>query len=295
MIWINRRPWTMISKCLGALIFLLAIPNPLYSQSFDCRLAKHADERTICSDAILAELDHTVSVLYALRGKDRSAVSNQRSWLTMRGRCGEDVACLRKIYLKRIDELAQDLPKSSPAVAGAEIYDYSCKLNGKTYPLRVETNANSLEWRGSKYRISDANTNDVVCARAGWHVEWNGMVFDFCTATQGYADFEEDGVKVQCEMCNPCISRSRDPVASHSNQCTECTDSYSHGCSDAYSAGFPLTVEVGFSPAASFRIRDRIGASSAYKMQCHLDQPTPKKSSSFCCRTLQNRFLSLGP
>ncbi|MGO4513803.1 lysozyme inhibitor LprI family protein [Bradyrhizobium sp. 2TAF36] len=195
----------MIARYVGAVIFVIAISTPLYSQSFDCRLATRADERAICSNVVLAELDRTVSALYALRGKNQAAIRDQRSWLATRTRCNEDVGCLRKAYLDRINELAQNLPQSSSTVSNAETYNYSCKVDGKTYPLRVNAGANILEWRGSKFSISNANDDpdNIVCAKAGWHVEGNGTSFDFCTATQGYADFVKDGVQVQCDLQRP--------------------------------------------------------------------------------------------
>ncbi len=90
------------------------------------------------------------------------------------------------------------------ATADATTYNYSCKVDGKAFPLRIDESTNTLEWRGKKYVISDANDPDhdkIVCAKAGWHAEGNGSSFDFCTATQGYADIEKDGnVQVQCDL-----------------------------------------------------------------------------------------------
>jgi hypothetical protein len=98
--------------------------------------------------------------------------------------------------------------------AHAEIYNYSCNaclfpkivtddgfdgcdvVAGKTYPLRVDTHKNVLEWRGRKYRITEQ-----LCGKFGWHAEGNGTSFDFCTATQGYGAIEDkDEVKVRCNL-----------------------------------------------------------------------------------------------
>lgn len=85
---------------------------------------------------------------------------------------------------------------STTVAAYAETYDYSCKVNGKAYPLKVDDSARSLEWKGVKYKLSDTE-----CGRAGWHAEGHSMSFDFCTATKGYADIEKDGkVLVQCNL-----------------------------------------------------------------------------------------------
>ncbi|MER8917697.1 hypothetical protein NKI32_28265 [Mesorhizobium sp. M0761] len=87
--------------------------------------------------------------------------------------------------------------------AKADTFDYRCKFGVKTYSLKVNTEANTLEWRGQTYRIvkSSSDSDYSVCANYGWHVEGDGTSFDFCTATQGYADIQKDGeIQVQCDM-----------------------------------------------------------------------------------------------
>jgi hypothetical protein len=78
------------------------------------------------------------------------------------------------------------------------IYNYSCKVNGKTYPLRVDDGKNVLEWRGKKYSI----TVKEDCGRYGWHAVGNETSFDFCTATKGEAGIEDkDGNdQAQCHL-----------------------------------------------------------------------------------------------
>ena len=90
----------------------------------------------------------------------------------------------------------------STTVVYAEIYNYSCKVDGKTYPLRVDDNKNVLEWRGKKYSLTVANGEEDACAKYGWHAEGNGTSFKFCTATKGYAAIEDkDGnEQAQCNL-----------------------------------------------------------------------------------------------
>ena len=90
----------------------------------------------------------------------------------------------------------------STTVVYAEIYNYSCKVDGKTYPLRVDDNKNVLEWRGKKYSLTIASADEPDgCAKYGWHAEGNGTSFTFCAATQGYGAIEDkDGVKVRCNL-----------------------------------------------------------------------------------------------
>ena len=94
-------------------------------------------------------------------------------------------------------------PTSKPAIAAsnavpadAETYDYSCKVDGNTYPLRVDTSANTLEWRGKSYSLTEAD-----CGRVGWHAEGNGTAFDFCTATKGYASLSKgENIEAVCNL-----------------------------------------------------------------------------------------------
>jgi hypothetical protein len=85
---------------------------------------------------------------------------------------------------------------SATVAAKADTYSYLCSVGGKSYSLKVDEAANSLEWRGAKYKVSQ-----IACGRHGWHAEGNGTSFDFCTATNGYADIEKDGkLQFQCNI-----------------------------------------------------------------------------------------------
>ena len=93
----------------------------------------------------------------------------------------------------------------SATAVHAEIYNYSCKVAGKTYPLRVDDKTNILEWRGKKYSITvsswDDDGDDAACAKYGWVVKGNGESFKFCTATQGVGDLEDKDGKTVAECC----------------------------------------------------------------------------------------------
>jgi|SRR5208282_2389986 hypothetical protein len=90
----------------------------------------------------------------------------------------------------------------SATVVYAQPFVYSCKVDGKTYPLRVDENKNVLEWRGKKYTI----ILQPDCAKYGWHAEGNGTSFDFCTKTRGYAAIEDNldsqngNEQIQCHL-----------------------------------------------------------------------------------------------
>jgi hypothetical protein len=80
--------------------------------------------------------------------------------------------------------------------AHAETYNYLCTDHGKSYPLKVDDKQNTLVWKGAIYKIK----TQLDCAKYGWHAEKERASFDFCTATQGYADFEQNGTRIECNL-----------------------------------------------------------------------------------------------
>jgi hypothetical protein len=80
--------------------------------------------------------------------------------------------------------------------AQADTYNYVCADQGKSYPLQVDDKRNILTWKGAAYNIS----RQFNCGKYGWHAGNDYASFDFCTATQGYADFEQDGRRIECNL-----------------------------------------------------------------------------------------------
>jgi len=85
----------------------------VFAPSFDCEKAASVQERLICSNKELAELDVEANRLYArarLVVEDKGALREvQLGWLKhQRGACG-DVDCLRDAYESRITELSEQV------------------------------------------------------------------------------------------------------------------------------------------------------------------------------------------
>ena len=80
--------------------------------------------------------------------------------------------------------------------AHADTYNYVCTDRGRSYPLKVDDKQNTLAWKGSIYKIKTQED----CPKFGWHAEKEGASFDFCTATKGYADFEQNGTRIECNL-----------------------------------------------------------------------------------------------
>jgi uncharacterized protein len=98
--------------CLAVLsILLTSVRQPVQAASFDCAKAETADEKTVCADRALNDLDFEMSVLYTqlkpllgmgARGDMEDA---QVAWLKRREGCGSDRTCLSKAYEDRLLQL----------------------------------------------------------------------------------------------------------------------------------------------------------------------------------------------
>jgi len=105
--------WTAL--VIGALLMVLAPGYEARAQSFACDAAKKVDEKTICQNAGLANLD--VVAASAFKAKARKAApadktkltTDQTAWLKDRESCGSDTQCIEILYLKRMLELETPL------------------------------------------------------------------------------------------------------------------------------------------------------------------------------------------
>lgn len=80
--------------------------------------------------------------------------------------------------------------------AEADTYSYTCRQNGKSLSVKIDNLKNTLTWKGKIYAIKVEES----CAKFGWHAERKGETFNFCTATQGYADFKEGDELIRCDQ-----------------------------------------------------------------------------------------------
>lgn len=181
----------IIARCWIAIFYLLALPSPLLAQSFDCRRVARADERAICDNEVLSQLDRSLSALYSLRKSDQGVARDQRLWLSTRARCNADVGCLRKAYLDRIEELTQISAPSQQK----QVYRYTCdngsfswqEQNGR-YVLKID--------EGKPIMVTD----NPDCAKSGFR----GKGIAICFATQGYADLKIRGQRTrECNLLIP--------------------------------------------------------------------------------------------
>jgi len=80
--------------------------------SFDCSTIRVAAEVAICQNPELAMLDNQLSALYIVAKnrlnsrKFKIVRDQQRNWLKQRDECGIHAACIKSLYISRINALS---------------------------------------------------------------------------------------------------------------------------------------------------------------------------------------------
>lgn len=102
--------WRALMAC-GAACALAVGAFPASAASFDCKQARHADEKAICADRQLSELDVQMATTYRLlsglfaMGVRGDMGDAQLTWLEQRRACGANKACLKQRYQERLAAL----------------------------------------------------------------------------------------------------------------------------------------------------------------------------------------------
>ena len=98
-------------------LLLTAHGDQLNAQSFNCRYARHSDERTICRDPLLGRLDEELASVYRRlvlrlpKEEGEQLYKEEDAFVRLRTRCGADRACIEESYRRRIQELGTVLQK----------------------------------------------------------------------------------------------------------------------------------------------------------------------------------------
>ena len=97
---------------LFSLSSLLA-SSSAWAASFDCERASTADEKAVCANRVLNDMDVSMALLFSLDkrflpmgGRD-ALIDQQQAWIKTRAACGANVSCLKDVYQRRIDTLRQ--------------------------------------------------------------------------------------------------------------------------------------------------------------------------------------------
>jgi uncharacterized protein len=115
---------------VGAALFGVLVTTavmPARAASFDCTKAKAADERAICKDRTLSELDSEMGGLWfaysrvpMLMGANGARHDAADEFLHHRSACGGNIACLRPLYRARISELETAIDNAMKNIAQEE-------------------------------------------------------------------------------------------------------------------------------------------------------------------------------
>ncbi len=111
-----------------------ALPQTAAGPSFDCAKAQSPDERAICADPRLAEMDRAVSAAYAAvpAGGKAEARRSGAGFLQSRRRCGAEEACIlgqQALALHGYDDLGATVPV--PPWVGGALLDLAASGGGR--------------------------------------------------------------------------------------------------------------------------------------------------------------------
>ena len=102
---------------LSGLLITASGTGQLRAQSFNCRYARHPDERVICHDPLLGRLDEELASMYRSlllrlpKEEGEQLYKEEDAFVILRGRCGAQRACIEESYRRRIRELEEALGK----------------------------------------------------------------------------------------------------------------------------------------------------------------------------------------
>ena len=117
-ITVSENTETTMSKTVAGIILLLLCSH-LLSAAVDCRNPSTRQQRVVCANPELMDLDRQLSILYqkALTEKsgfERQELENyQRSWEDSSGGCWDRVDCIKKRYMDRLAALEAVIAKAS--------------------------------------------------------------------------------------------------------------------------------------------------------------------------------------
>ena len=108
---------------LGTLLITLTALSA-NAQSFNCRFARYADEKMICTEPTLGPIDQELASIYRRvllnlsRAERNELDKEEEAFVIARRRCGGDRACIEQSYRKRIQELQAMLPADAERSGG---------------------------------------------------------------------------------------------------------------------------------------------------------------------------------
>jgi len=142
---LRRIPPAIVALAVAAFPILYATASASANPSFNCRSAKTADEREICRDDRLAELDQAGSIAYSQAKREDAKYAEElaRESLTARGVCATNRLCILDQQVRLIELLSGWGSKVPvPPWVGTyrmQLLQQSSDLLAKGLPVRVGT------------------------------------------------------------------------------------------------------------------------------------------------------------
>jgi uncharacterized protein len=97
----------LLAAELVALLITDSGTGQLKAQSFNCRHARHPDERAICHDPLLGRLDEELASVYRRlflrlpKEEGEQLYKEEDAFVILRSRCGAQRACIEESYRRR--------------------------------------------------------------------------------------------------------------------------------------------------------------------------------------------------
>lgn len=115
------KPLRLFASAVGlSLLTVLMSTAPASAQSFDCQKAYYPDEKTICQDSRLGQLDRNLASVYGdwvgkLPKEQREEIEgNETLFVQARRRCGRGRSCIEQSYRNRIEEIQEAIAQQNP-------------------------------------------------------------------------------------------------------------------------------------------------------------------------------------
>ena len=146
---IEKKTWGQTMKVFFSFFILLSIPTLLSAASFNCAKAASKNEKAICSDPELSNLDMVLAAIYK---ETRSTISDakrlkkeQINWIKSLGTCDGNVDCLISAYKNRM--LVLDYLDGQITVLIDPLQEKIAQLNEREEILVQRENAFTTELR----------------------------------------------------------------------------------------------------------------------------------------------------
>ena len=156
-----------LMKVLITALCVFTVPTIVSAASFNCAKAASKNEKAICSDAELSNLDEVLAASYKQARKSvvdsNKLKSEQINWIKSLGTCDGNVPCLITAYKSRLSILG--LVNGSAIVLADPLQDRIAELNEREEILIQRENALTTEMRALNSAIEAFEAEKLAFAK----------------------------------------------------------------------------------------------------------------------------------